>query len=327
VTVAFDPVPAIAWSVPVGGPVGFLDPVLALLQACSPGLPARRARLVAFATDHPVTDLAVSAHPAGVTGARLAALNGGSGPLAEAAAAAGVGLRTVDLTAAGGFTGTGRIDVADALTAAALDVAMQAGKDAADAEIDGGADVLIGSTISVGVSTPAAALAAALTGMEPVDATSRGSGIGDAAWIRKTAAVRDALYRASRAGSDAGTLLRVAGGADLAALTAFLAQAAVRRTPVLIDDVPSTVAAVLAHRLAPGADGIVVAAARAEERSHTRLLELLGREPLTSWSLRTGGGFGALLMVPALRAAGAVSAAPGEPTTADAVADWDPHLL
>src|SRR5664279_5511649 len=180
--------------------------------------------------------------------------------------------------------------------------------------------------------------AAVPTGMEPVDATTRGSGVDDAAWITKAAAVRDALFRVRKAGSDVLTLLRTGGGADLAALTGFITQAAIRRTPVLIHDLPSTVCGVLAHRLAPGADSYLLASSLSPERGHRRLLEVLGREPLTDWSITAGSGVAALLVVPSLRAAAqavdavlAVDEAAGSPErvtrSAHAIDAWDPELL
>jgi nicotinate-nucleotide--dimethylbenzimidazole phosphoribosyltransferase len=225
-----------------------------------------------------------------------------------------------------------RIDTEDAMADDELLAAVRTGMLIADAEIDSGADLLIGATCAVGVSTPVAVLTAALTGMEPVDATSRGSGIDDAAWIRKAAAVRDALFRVRRGDPDVLGMLRVGGGPDLAALTGFIAQAAIRRTPVLIHDMPSTVAAVLAHRLAPGADSYLLVTSLAPDRGHRRLLDLLGRDPLTDWSLTGHSGIGALLVLPSLCAATAAfdaidrTAAPPS-KSASAIVGWDPDLL
>lgn len=200
---------------------------------------------------------------------------------------------------------SGAIDTTDALDADEVTAAIERGRAVADHEIDSGADLLIGATCGVGVSTPSAALLAALTGMEPVDATGRGSGIDDQAWIVKVAAVRDALFRIRRAAvnADVPTMLRVAGGADLAALTGLIAQAAVRRTPVVVHDLPSAVAAVLAHRLAPGADTAMVALTAGSDRGTRRALDLLGLVPLTDWAGTGDSGLGALLVVPALWAA------------------------
>ena len=213
--------------------LGDLAVVAALLRPQGPARP----RWVVFGADHGIAAASVSPELPPRTGERLAALAGGVGPLSALAAAAGVGIAPVDLrdpapdhpdNAWGGYQPSSRIDTQDALTDGEVVQAVQAGVAAADAEADSGADLLIGAVCSVAASTAVAVLAAAITGMEPVDSVTRGGGIDDAAWIRKTAAVRDALYRAKLAGTDAVTLLRVAGGADLAALTGFLAQAGVR---------------------------------------------------------------------------------------------------
>lgn len=331
------------------GALGVLGPVVDLLagmrgSADRPVAP-QRVRLALFAADHGVASLGLSAWEAGTTADRAAAMAGGTGPTAALAAAAGVGVRVVDVgidaeaavLAGAGIDitgrvrrGSGRIDHEDALTDAEVDTALEFGRRVADAEVDEGADLLIGAICGVGASTPVAVLTAAMTGMEPVDATTRGSGVDDAAWIRKAGAVRDALFRVRAAGGGAPTMLRTAGGADLAALTGFLAQSAIRRTPVLVHDVASTVCAVLAHRLAPGADAYVLAASLAPERGHRRLLEMLGVAPLVDWSLTADSGGSALLVVPALVAAARmVDAAPDEPPSrsASAIRAWDPGLL
>ena len=95
---------------------------------------------------------------------------------------------------------------------------------------------------------------------------------------------------------------------------------------------PSTVAAVLAHRLAPGADNYLLATSLAPDRGHRRLLDLLGREPLTDWSITGHSGVGALLVVPALCAAAQafddIDRAPSGPRrSASAISTWDAKLL
>jgi nicotinate-nucleotide--dimethylbenzimidazole phosphoribosyltransferase len=325
--------------------LGTLGPLIRLLQSCvrfEHDL-LERPRLVVFAGDHGIAQLEVSAHLASETARRATDLAMGAGNISSIASDARVGVSVVDVAVDADLSETGvnssvkvrrssgRIDIEDALTETELDAALAAGRTVADAEIDGGADLLIGALCGVGASTATAVLVAGLTGLEPVETTSRGSGIGDAAWIRKVAAVRDALYRTRLAGTDAATLLRVAGGADLAALTGFLAQAAVRGVPVMVDDVPSTVAALLANRLAPGAEAYVVVTSLAAERSHRRLLDLLGRDPLTAWSLRLGDGAGALLLVPTIRAVARSTETAGTTgdgaRTDDAIDSWDPELF
>ncbi len=325
-------------------PLGALEPLISLIEACRPSDPLiARPRLVVFAGDHGIAQLGVSAFPQLDTRRRIIDLAKGVGRRAAIAAGAGVGIRAVDIAVDDELDGTGvdtsvkvrrssgRIDIEDALSADELDAALEAGRTIADVEIDEGADLLVGAVCGVAVTTPTAVLVAGFLGIEPVDATSRGSGIGDSAWIRKVAIVRDALYRTRLIGTDADTLLRCAGGADLAALTGFIAQAAARRTVVLVDDVPSTVAALLANRFAPGSSAFVVCTSLAPERTHHRLLEVLGKTPLTSWSVRAGGGTAATLLVPTIaalvRKAEDMKGEAGVDRTVDAIDEWDTELL
>lgn len=144
---------------------------------------------------------------------------------------------------------------------------------------------------------------AALTNTEPVAVVGRGTGVDDAGWARKTAAIRDALYRTRRLSADPVALLRICGGADLAAMTGFCAQAAVRRTPVLLDGVVVTAAALAAERLAPGARQWWQAGHRSTEPAHSLALRELGLEPIVELGMRLGEGSGALVALPVLRAA------------------------
>ncbi len=304
----------------------------------------RRVVLVVFAGDHGIAYAQVSAHPPDATARRIADLAAGIGPVARLAADAGVVVRTVDVAVRGDLTGSavdrahrvrsacGRIDMQDALSAEELERSLTAGIAMADAEIDGGADLLIGAVCGVGVSTPTAALVSAVTGMEPVDTTTRGSGIDDIGWIAKCEAVRDARFRARGSFGDARSLLRIAGGPDLAALTGFIGQAAARRTPVLVDDVPSLLCAVLANRLTPGTDAYLLAADTTPERTGPRLRRLLGLEPLADHRILLGSGAGALLAVSTIRSAANLvddAAASGfaEPRSERAVDSWDSELL
>ena len=124
---------------------------------------------------------------------------------------------------------SGNIAIEDALNGAEAVAAVEAGRRIADEEVDAGADLLIAGDMGIGNTTAATILIAALTDTEPVAVVGRGTGIDDAGWARKTAAVRDGLYRARRLRSDPIGLLRTCGGADLAAMAGFCAQAAVRR--------------------------------------------------------------------------------------------------
>jgi nicotinate-nucleotide--dimethylbenzimidazole phosphoribosyltransferase len=260
----------------------------------------------------------VSAFPAEVTAQMVANFDAGGAAINVLAESAGATVRVVDIavdvdephsTSIGAHKirrGSGNIAVEDALTADEALAAVDAGRGIADEEVDAGADLLIAGDMGIGNTTPATALIAALTGAEPVVVVGRGTGIDDAGWSRKVAAVRDALYRGRGLTADPLGLLRVCGGADLAAMAGFLAQAAVRRTPVLLDGVVVTSAAMVADVLAPGAREWWRAGHRSTEPAHALALDRLELEPIVDLSMRLGEGTGAAVALPVVRAAIAV---------------------
>jgi nicotinate-nucleotide--dimethylbenzimidazole phosphoribosyltransferase len=119
----------------------------------------------------------------------------------------------------------------------------------ADELADGGCDLLVaGADVD---PIPGLVVLAALLRLEPVTAVGTAAGPD---WAAQTTGVRDGLRSAGRRAGDPASLLEALGCAPLTVLTGVLAQSAVRRTPVLLDGSPVTVAAaVLAGRLAPGA--------------------------------------------------------------------------
>jgi nicotinate-nucleotide--dimethylbenzimidazole phosphoribosyltransferase len=291
--------------------LGRLEELGAWIAACQgvcPPRPFTRPRLVIFAGDHGIAAKRISAYPVEATAQLVNALLKGEGVPNALAAVAGAGVRVVDLavntdTSVQEFKvrrGSGSIDTEDALSAGEIEAALRAGVEIANNEIDGGADLLIAGDLGVGVSTPSAVLVAALTGTEPVAVVGRGSGIDDNAWMRKAAAIRDALRRARAVLADPVALLRTSAGADLAAMTGFLAQAAVRRTPVLLDGLPAAAAALVAEELVPNARAWWVASHKCAEPAHELALAHLDLEPVLDLDIRLGEGAGALTALPIL---------------------------
>lgn len=295
------------------GALGRLEELGVWVAACQgvcPPRPFTRPRVVVFAGDHGVAAKGVSAYPSEVTAQMVANFLSGGAAVNVLAATAGATVRVVDMSVAGDVAapdqvtefkvrqGSGSIDREDALTEEELKAAVEAGKTIADQEVDGGADLLVAGDMGIGNTTPAAVLVAALTGAEPVAVVGRGTGIDDQTWMRKTAAIRDALRRARAVSADPLALLRTTAGADIAAMAAFLAQAAVRKTPVILDGVVSTAAALVAEELAPGARLWWVAGHQSTEPSHKLALEQLGLEPVLTMQMRLGEGSGAVAALP-----------------------------
>jgi nicotinate-nucleotide--dimethylbenzimidazole phosphoribosyltransferase len=91
-------------------------------------------------------------------------------------------------------------------------------------------------------------------------------------------------------------------------MAAFLAQAAVRRTPVILDGVMVGAAAMLAEELAPGAREWWVAGHRSVEPAHELVLEHLELVPVLDLQLRLGEGSGAVTALPIVQMAARVLA-------------------
>ena len=86
--------------------------------------------------------------------------------------------------------GTRDFTVTAALTRDEALAAVQTGIRIADELIDAGAGILLTGDMGIGNTTPAAALIAAFTGADPLDATGRGTGIDDPTYAHKVAVVR-----------------------------------------------------------------------------------------------------------------------------------------
>ncbi len=299
------------------GALGRLEDLSIWVSACQSLCPPRqfeRARVVVFAGDHGVARTGVSAYPPEVTAQMVANIDGGGAAINVLAELAGAGVRVVDICVDGEplsesvathkvRRSSGDIAVTDALADDEALAAIAAGRSIADEEVDGGADLLIAGDMGIGNTTAATVLVCSCTNIEPVAVIGRGTGIDDAGWARKTAAVRDALYRVHGSRFDPVAMLRIAGGADLAAMAGFLAQAAVRRTPVLLDGVVVTAAALVAERLAPGARAWWQAGHRSTEPAHSLALAQLELEPIVDLGMRLGEGTGAAVALPVVRAA------------------------
>ncbi|KAB7760159.1 nicotinate-nucleotide--dimethylbenzimidazole phosphoribosyltransferase [Mycolicibacterium mucogenicum] len=320
------------------GSLGRLEELSVWVSACQGVCPPKqfeRARIVVFAGDHGVTAAGVSAFPSEVTAQMVANFDAGGAAINVLAEVAGATVRVADIAVDGEAhspaigahkvrRGSGNIAVEDALSTEEAVAAIAAGRTIADQEVDAGADLLIAGDMGIGNTTPATTLVAALTATEPVAVVGRGTGVDDEGWARKTAAIRDALFRARQVKADPVALLAVCGGADLAAMAGFLAQAAVRRTPVLLDGVVVTAAALVADRLAPGAKAWWQAGHLSTEPAHAVALQRLQLTPILDLGMRLGEGSGAAVALPVLRAAVAtlVSMATfGEANVSDKPAD------
>lgn len=295
------------------GSLGKLEEIGTWLCACQGVVPPRaitRPRVVVFAGDHGVAARGVSAFPQEVSLQMAANIRAGGAAINALAESAGATVRVADISLDHDAWGDervsrscGAINVEDAMTEEQVFRALTIGKMIADQEVDSGADLLIAGDLGIGNTTPAAALTGVATGTEPVAVVGRGTGIDDEAWKRKVEAIRDAMFRVRRFRDDPVRVLQAISSPDLAAMAGFLAQAAVRRTPVILDGAVVTSAALWATRLAPGARNWWLAGHQSVEPAHRVALRQLELTPLLEYNMRLGEGSGAAAALPLVRAA------------------------
>jgi nicotinate-nucleotide--dimethylbenzimidazole phosphoribosyltransferase len=301
----------------------------ASVRGTCPPPPPSRPVLVVFAADHGVASTArTSAYAPEVTAHQVRTL------LAERAAAnalarqVGARVRVVDVAvdAPDDYAddidarvamqrirrGSGSIDREDAVTAEEAATAFALGVDIADAEIDAGADLLMVGDVGIGNTTAASAIVGLLAPADVTAVVGRGTGVDDHGWMRKTAAVRDAMRRGKPHKAAPLDLLGTIGGADFAAVLGFLLQAAARRTPVILDGTMPTAVALVAHRASYKSRDWWQAGHRSTEPAHSAALGRLDLDPLLDLRMNLGEGTGALLAIPLI---GAAAAALGEMLT------------
>ncbi len=307
------------------GALGRLEDVsvwLAGVTGQCPPPPIERPALAIFAGDHGVARTAgTSAYPPEVTAQMVANLFAGGAAATVLARSAGVVVRIVDVSvdvdwASSGLQvpveatrgrirrGSGSIDREDAMTRQESWDALTLGATIAEELLGQGADLLLPGDMGIGNSTPAAALVGLLAGVEPARAVGRGSGIDDTTWMRKTAAVRDAMRRGRPHVTDPVSLLATVGGPDLAATVGFLLEAAARRVPVLLDGLISYACALVAQAVSPHATQWWAASHRSTEPAASVALTRLQLDPLLDLELHLGEGSGALLALPLVVGAG-----------------------
>ncbi|MFI0795655.1 nicotinate-nucleotide--dimethylbenzimidazole phosphoribosyltransferase [Micromonospora rubida] len=302
-----------------------------LAAACPPPLP-EPAAVAIFAGDHGVHAQGVTPWPQEVTAQMINNFLAGGAVVNAFARQAGASVTVVDIgvatplppapqagaaTPGGGANsaaprlvsanvrrGTRDLAVTAALTRDEARAAVETGIRIARELIDAGAGILLTGDMGIGNTTPAAALVAVFTGVDPAEATGRGTGVDDPTYARKIGVVRAALARHAPDPADPLGVLAAVGGLEHAALAGLILGAAARRVPVLLDGLIAVSAALAAAAFAPDAVGAMVAGHRSAEPGATAALHHLGLDPLIDLGLRLGEGTGALLALPVV--AGAV---------------------
>jgi nicotinate-nucleotide--dimethylbenzimidazole phosphoribosyltransferase len=277
----------------VPGSLGVLDVAVNRVLALN-ATPPTTGTLIVAAADHPVTGHGVSPYPATVTAEVFAATRAG---VAFGATTAGqVGLQ-VESVYARPVHPAGDLVETDAMAISDVDALLKQGVELGRRVARHGL-VCLGE-VGVGNTTVAAALTCAMLDLPADEAVGLGAGA-DAAMVRRK---RDVVARAVARGRvsygdrlrDPRVTLAAVGGPEIALLAGVVLGAAETHVPVVLDGLATSVAALLAVRVAPAVQSALIAGQRSRERAHQAVLTELGLEPLLELRLRAGEGVGACL--------------------------------
>jgi nicotinate-nucleotide--dimethylbenzimidazole phosphoribosyltransferase len=272
------------------------------------------AAVVVLAADHGIAAEGVSAYPQEVTGQMVANFLRGGAAVNVLARRQGAHVFIADLgvkhlpaladpggLALAGQTslgpGTANFAHGPAMTRRQAVQALAVGRRLVqECLVPAGVRVVVLGEMGIGNSTSASALAAALLALPAAEVAGRGTGLDDDGWRHKVAVLERALalhFPDPRRPADPLEALVRVGGFEIAGLVGVALEAAARRLLVLLDGFISSVAGLIAARLAEEARGYLVAGHRSVEAGHRKVLEALDLTPLLDLGMRLGEGSGA----------------------------------
>ena len=271
------------------GSLGLLEEIalqVGLIQGTDMPSVGRKAMLL-FCADHGVVEEGVSPFPAEVTQQMVANFQAGGAAITVLCRQYGIEPVIVDMGVGSptrNFTRQPAMSPLEAQRAIDVGIAHSA---------DG--DLLGAGEMGIGNSTSAAALLCAFTGMPPIEAAGRGTGLDDAGVARKAEVIARALalHRPDR--NDAMGVLAALGGFEIAAIVGLILGAARSGRVVVLDGFISCSAALVVRAINPSALDHVIYSHRSAERGHQRMLEALNARPLLDLDMRLGEGTGAAI--------------------------------
>jgi nicotinate-nucleotide--dimethylbenzimidazole phosphoribosyltransferase len=273
--------------------------------------------LMVFVADHGIAEAGVSAYPKAVTAEMLRNIGAGGAAISVLARSFGYQLLVTDVGVETDTSssllrgvryrrvGAGTRNFLDGpamslqQTREALEIGIQTTREASA----GGATLLGIGEMGISNSTSAAAILAALTGLEPRRLAGRGTGLDDAGFARKIGVIETALQLHRESFNDGLQTLAAVGGFEIAAMTGACLAAAASELPIVIDGFIATAAAAIAQKLRPGLYDYMFFGHCSAEGGHSLVLEELGVRPILDLGMRLGEGTGAALAMKTIESA------------------------
>ncbi|MHC1783863.1 MAG: nicotinate-nucleotide--dimethylbenzimidazole phosphoribosyltransferase [Anaerolineaceae bacterium] len=279
------------------------------------GRPLKSKLILTMAGDHGVVAEGVSAYPQEVTPQMVLNILSGGAAINVLSRHFGARVLVVDMGMASDLpaqlglairkiaAGTGNIARGPAMSRQQALDSLLAGAEVIENEVKNGLDILGVGEMGIGNTTPAAAIAAALTGCSLDQAVGRGTGVDDTGLQRKTKAVQRALDVNQPDGGDGLDMLAKIGGFEIGGMAGAMLAAAALHVPVMLDGFISTAAAMIAVVIAPQIKPYLIASHCSQENGHRLMLKWLGKTPLVELNFRLGEGTGAVIGISLAEAA------------------------
>lgn len=271
-------------------------------------------RVVLFAADHGVVDERVSAFPQDVTAAMvLNFLKGGAAVNVFARQASAqiclvdIGMKDTikhpDLVQRKVKAGTDNFCLGPAMTREEAVSALEIGISMARKAQDEGTQLLATGEMGIGNTTASSALASVLADLPVEDVVGSGTGLDARGIERKIDAIKRGIALNHPDNEDPLDALAKVGGLEIAGLAGLILGAAYAQLPIIIDGFISSVAALVAYKLAPASKNFMLASHASAEPGHQQVLRAIGLEPMIWLDMRLGEGTGAVLMMHLVEAA------------------------
>ena len=208
--------------------------------------------------------------------------------------------------------GTGDISVGPAMTRDQAVYAIQVGIDLVGELKGQGYQLLATGEMSIGNTTTASSVTAALFGKPAREMVGRGAGLSDEGLAVKVAVVERALVVNAYDPSDALGVLATFGGFDIAGMVGLFIGGALHRVPIVVDGFISAVAAYVATLIVPSCAWAIMGSHVSSEPAVSLVVDAISRrcadagvtfQPVIDARMRLGEGTGAVCLVPLLDAA------------------------
>lgn len=221
------------------------------------------------------------------------------------------GAMTEEEISPSGFCSDGSIEIhRGAMTEEEALAAISVGIEESARAKEDGVGLLLTGEMGIGNTTTSAACLSALLDLPAEAVAGRGAGLSDRGLAQKREVIdraREIFYSSCRRESpDPLAVLCQVGGFDIAALVGLILGANQTRTPVLLDGLISTVAALIADCLCPGAREVCLASHLGREPGMSHAMRALKLNPIIHADLALGEGTGALLALQLLQSAASV---------------------